>query len=816
MALSVLVALMMLAVPLASSSNLFVDGGQTNSNGDAPLSASAEASYDITFKLNADNKSLDAPKLTALPTTPSDVNWYMDENKNVHAIVPKGTELGTVITALYTSNISKDGYDLDVWKNEATGAVYNDKSASDKTPVTSDMTFSAVWLLKDTHCEVSVIVEYKGETTEYVKAYEYVESSNQKKITVPKAGLIENGIPDIDTFGIVVNHKGANTIEPYIEKVYSFKATYGDNKEFEFGANANVTIPVDSKISIKYTFDSENYSEITVKSIAFKDGKDVTLYASKLRAYTYADVYKALTTKISSGATGYEASSIETPILKVTPDDKKFITAEGYELTGWNEGAELLQSENNASSPLTLDAKLNGYYVIFMVNGQFEYVYVPFGELSADKTTLDVSGVHHWMWMKYSDYKDGSFVAGESEGNTILPFNFASTNDKASVEGEANGKIPAAILIACFTPSTSTSYAVFDASSHHYAIEDSNAVSKSKIEGTFGNEYVQYLIIPGKVGDKISVPTLTPVYDEELKMLFISWNKYPASVEAKGEAPDITYSLIEMPYSEKDVYGEAVAVYSANSVKYNYTITFYNESEVVGIFYYDPKLNSTTDINSGLVAFAVNGKVYKYVDYPTLRANEEDLNAYNSVLYPDKAGYEIKQWNDANKNTMITIKSNGVNPPTYAIDKINIEDMKDNLNLYAQFNAQEYAIVYINTYTGAYGTPQYAHVDETVTLFGESTFVYSGYKLTGWSDRPDGNGTNYDLGASFTLNGEQYEDLENGEFILYAVWEKVGSGSGTGGNTGGDNDNTALYLIAGMLAVIAILAIVGILLMRRK
>ena len=37
MALSVLVALMMLAVPLASSSNLFVDGGQTNSNGDAPV-----------------------------------------------------------------------------------------------------------------------------------------------------------------------------------------------------------------------------------------------------------------------------------------------------------------------------------------------------------------------------------------------------------------------------------------------------------------------------------------------------------------------------------------------------------------------------------------------------------------------------------------------------------------------------------------------------------------------------------------------------------------------------------------------------------
>ena len=50
MALSVLVALMMLAVPLASSSNLFVDGGQTNSNGDAP--SLGAASYRVDFILN--------------------------------------------------------------------------------------------------------------------------------------------------------------------------------------------------------------------------------------------------------------------------------------------------------------------------------------------------------------------------------------------------------------------------------------------------------------------------------------------------------------------------------------------------------------------------------------------------------------------------------------------------------------------------------------------------------------------------------------------------------------------------------------------
>ena len=69
MALSVLVALMMLAVPLASSSNLFVDGGQTNSNGDAPNLSAPSEGYTITFKLNSDGKSLDAVVIDTLPDT---------------------------------------------------------------------------------------------------------------------------------------------------------------------------------------------------------------------------------------------------------------------------------------------------------------------------------------------------------------------------------------------------------------------------------------------------------------------------------------------------------------------------------------------------------------------------------------------------------------------------------------------------------------------------------------------------------------------------------------------------------------------------
>ena len=74
MALSVLVALMMLAVPLASSSNLFVDGGQTNSNGDAQMLSAAGDT--LTINLNIPENSLDSinyDKLKGKLTTPSNV-----------------------------------------------------------------------------------------------------------------------------------------------------------------------------------------------------------------------------------------------------------------------------------------------------------------------------------------------------------------------------------------------------------------------------------------------------------------------------------------------------------------------------------------------------------------------------------------------------------------------------------------------------------------------------------------------------------------------------------------------------------------------
>ena len=195
------------------------------------------------------------------------------------------------------------------------------------------------------------------------------------------------------------------------------------------------------------------------------------------------------------------------------------------------------------------------------------------------------------------------------------------------------------------------------------------------------------------------------------------------------------------------------------------------------------------------------------------------IDAYDDLIHYAKNGYEIKQWNDADKSAMITFDKDK------NVDKVNIKSIKSNISLYGQFDAEEYVIIYSgNTATQTNEMKQFVKVDENVNLFSDSTFSNDGFKLKEWNTRPDGKGTSYTLGASFALNGEQYEDLkkvggDNGEkvFTLYAIWEKVSGSDVPGGNTGGDDsDNTALYLIAGMLAVIAILAIVGIVLMRRK
>ena len=733
-------------------------------------------SYDVSFNLNDVNesgkKSLDEVLVKGLGTT-AGISWYVDENNIYHAIVNSSITVEQLVSII-SNAVSKAGYTLDSWK-DADGNVYS-TSAVGTTAVKKDMSFSAVWLLKDGYKEVPVNVVFGDQTTEYVKAYE-LTGANDDKVKVVYNDLTRSikTIAKLNLNGIVVNSGDTPAIKP----IYSdAKLTYGD-KTIESGKDA--TISADSTLTATYTFNDREYSKITVHSDAFKDGKDVILYALKNADYTYNQIFKAL----QHPAT--ETDGIKAAIALKNggnlDNDKNATTSDNYYLlTGWNNGAELLDSARYAPNELTLDSKLNGYYVVFMSKGQYEIVYVPYGELSAGKCTLDTSGLNHWVWMSYDDYSKSNF-------NGIQSFNFNQSQISVIEKLNNDHKTPVAVFITCFTPSSSTSYAVFDAG-----------------EANFGNEYVDKIIIPGKINENIPLPANTPAFgDEDNKLLFIGWQ------------------YDEVKYSSEDKYSETVKTYTPITQKYNYKVVFYNGSDAVGTFYYTGAPTST-DITANLVAFEADGVAYRCADYRNssgelvLSNDSPAKKAYDGIIYTTKAGYDLKQWNDADGNAMITISSKIVNGKTvYSVDKVNTKELKSDMSLYANFEPKKFNIVY-NSGTGLDPVTQEGKVGETVELYGDAFFTNDGKKLLSWNTRPDGNGTSYALGASLTLSGEQYEELNVVDGVptltLYAVWE--GGSSTPGDNTDGGNDNTALYLIAGMLAIIAILAIVGILLMRKK
>ena len=326
-------------------------------------------------------------------------------------------------------------------------------------------------------------------------------------------------------------------------------------------------------------------------------------------------------------------------------------------------------------------------------------------------------------------------------------------------------------------------------------------------EANFGNEDVDKVIIPGKVNENIPLPATTPAFgDEDNKVLFIDWKH---SDDEK--------------YSSEDKYSGSVTVYTPLTQKYDYKVTFYNGNDAVGIFYYTG-VPTSTDINANLVAFEADGVAYLKTSLtPNNKTDDNPAEkAYDSIIYTTKAGYDLKQWNDADGNAMIAISSKLVeNETVYSVDKVNIKELKSDLSLYAKFEPKKFNIVY-NSGIAAAPNPinQSGFVDGSLKLYGASTFNNEGKKLLSWNTRADGEGTKYDLSSDFTLSGEQYEKLDIIDGVptltLYAVWENNGGSDNPGNNTDGGNDNTALYLIAGMLAVIAILAIVGIVLMRRK
>ena len=753
-------------------------------------------SYDVSFNLNDVNesgkKSLDKVGVDGnILVSGKGYSWYKDDEGVYHAVVSSSTTLDVFISAM-SKAVSKVGYTLDSWK-DADGNIY--PTAGEKSTIDKNMSLSATWLLdKDNYVEVPVNVVFDDQTTEYVKAYELIgEKDDKNKITIEK-DILNSSIIDVaklSIYGIVVN----NGNSPVGAKVYSDGAvTYDNGKELP----SNKQISSKSELTVTYVFDSVNYSKITVHSDAFKDGKDVTLYSLKKSDYKYSQVYNAL---ISGSSAKGDVPAIKKFIsIKGSPDKNGYqLTENGYMLKSWN-SAERLDSTRYAPAELTLDSELSGYNIIFMVNGQFEVVYVPYGELSSDKTKLDVSGVNHWVSISCEALNaidvttSGSAITG---ANPFAQFNFSAANNVKTIEDAAknaasgedyNANEPIYVLIACFTPSSSTAYALFDANG-----------------GNFGNQYVEKLIIPGEIKKAISLPSVAPAYEKT--NVFLGYAGYNATADSTKEI-------------KQSIYGDKNTLigYVANAEGYKYTITFYNGSDVNGIFYYDAAsaVSDKSLETSNLVAFSYKGTAYSIDD-----KTDDAKKAFNNVLFPAKDGYTITQWKDADGNVMLDkVKKEEVSETDKTIVvsyEVKFKKVSADMSFYANFEAKEYTIIYSgNTATATNNMKQIVKVDESVNLFKDSTFSNDSYKLKEWNTRPDGDGTSYALGASFALNGEQYEDLKNGEFTLYAIWEKVGASDNPSDNTDGSNDNTALYLIAGMLAVIAILAIVGIVLMRRK
>ena len=404
--------------------------------------------------------------------------------------------------------------------------------------------------------------------------------------------------------------------------------------------------------------------------------------------------------------------------------------------------------------------------------------------------------------MKYSDYATGKY--------TFNSFNFNSTADVESINATAKSEEkPQYVFIACFEKSTETAYAVFNASSNG-------------IIGNYGSEYINKIIIPGKAASGINktvipLPSISPTY--ETKNVLIGY------VDDNGNA-------YQNSGEDRSTYGTAgsVQIFNANVVQYKYTITFYNGSEVNGIFYYSGESNtSNNSITSGLVAFSYNGTTYAFGD-----SSESATKAFDNILYPAKDGHSLTQWKDVDGNVMLDkVKKEALSadePKIVVKYDVEFKKISSDMNFYANFEAKEYTIIYSgNTATATNSMKQFVKVGETVNLFSDSTFSNDGYKLKEWNTRPDGNGQTYALGSSFTLSGEQYEELNSAPtgnglptdyekgFTLYAIWESVGgSGSGSGGNTGGDDDNMNTYILIAILIVIIIMIIVVAYLLRNK
>ena len=263
----------------------------------------------------------------------------------------------------------------------------------------------------------------------------------------------------------------------------------------------------------------------------------------------------------------------------------------------------------------------------------------------------------------------------------------------------------------------------------------------------------------------------------------------------------------------------------AKFVEYTFTVNFFVDDNKYIVLY----CNGDLTYNSSSKKVDVTNVTGALYDGKTYLAADIDADL-TSKLIPTKAGYQLVQWNDKDGKMMLTL---GLDDNGYVeVKNVGFSKISANTDLYAEFEAAEYVIIYSgNTAAATNNMIQVGTVGESLNFYSDSTFSNDGYKLKEWNTRPDGNGTSYALGSAFTLSGEDYAKLSKVAtgagtnipdgithgFTLYAIWEKVGTSDVPGDNTDGGNDsNTDTYLLAGILVVIIVLIVLLAFLLRKK
>ena len=739
--------------------------------------------YTVNFNLNADGKSLDDLNVKIPQAIVGKYSWHKDVDGNIFAVVSSGSVTVQELIGAFLSANNKTsmrvGHTLDAWVSD-NGQYDNSAYAagSNGDLIKENMILSAVWTLNsDEYILIPVNVYTDGTLTgEYTKTYKF--DDNDKVVKFDKTSgntlITPSQIPNMDVNGYVVNLSPSNGGN---ETIYSSEVTNSaGDKKFE-------QISITDSLEVKFTMNTTLYSKITVSSVMFDE--DVVLYALNSSDYTYKQVFDALK------ATG------NIKVGNVNSDNGSYVTTDKYyKITGWDNGAQLPDSTRNASDNLTLDAELNSYNVVFMVNGKYEVVKVPYGELSADLCTLDVSGLNRWVSVNMENYKSGVFT-----NKSFTTFNFNSSTSIKNVEDNAKSEGIAAIFVAVFTTQSSTSYAVFDAD-----------IASGK-DADFGNKDIDKIIISGEDGKNIPLPGVVPSVDA--KAILVDWN---SSIEKTSKSSNYyTYTELSEGVNTNGttIYNNfdktSVLTYTAIWASYDYTITLYSGNDVVGVLYVNKGDISTFEtFKNKIRAVQYKGIIYK------------DADKLNDVLNAKKDGYALKQWNDADGKKMISYDPSITETGKSKFDLTkDFKTIEGDMNLYAKFDANKYTIVYNSAIAAAINEmTQDGYVDDALKLLSEATFSNEGHKLLSWNTRADGLGDSYKLGADFTLTGAQFEDLKDKSgdvtITLYAIWDSTqGSGDNPSGSTGGD-DNTNTYLLAGILIVIIILIIVVAVILRKK